>query len=46
MLAWGPAYPLRNHLLAPFRNVVLTREMEEFNKSMSSVRVTVRIKIR
>ena len=36
-----PAYPLRNHLQAPFRNVVLTREMEEFNKSMSSVRVTV-----
>jgi hypothetical protein len=36
-----PAYPLRNHLQSPFRNVVLTREMEDFNKAMSSVRVTV-----
>ncbi len=36
-----PAYPLRIHLQAPFRNVALTREMEEYNKAMSSVRVTV-----
>ena len=36
-----PAYPLRVHLQGPFRNVRLTREMEEYNKAMSSVRVTV-----
>ncbi|CAH3142632.1 unnamed protein product, partial [Porites evermanni] len=31
-----PAYPLRTHLQCPFRNGVLTRQMEEFNASMSS----------
>lgn len=36
-----PAYPLRIHLQAPFRMGVLTRQMEEFNKSMSPVRVSV-----
>ena len=33
-----PAYPLRVHLQAPFRNVVLTQQMEDFNSSMSGVR--------
>ena len=33
-----PAYPLRVHLQAPFRNVVLTQQMEDFNNSMSAVR--------
>ena len=36
-----PAYPLRLHLQAPFRNAVLTADMEAFNKSMSAVRVSV-----
>ena len=36
-----PAYPLRVHLQAPFRQVQLTPEMEEYNQSMSSVRVAV-----
>ena len=36
-----PAYPLHVHLQAPFRNAALTAEMEEFNKSMSSVRSSV-----
>ena len=31
------AYPLRTHLQCPFRHGVLTRQMEEFNASMSSV---------
>ena len=36
-----PAYPLRVHLQAPFRNVVLTQQMEDFNSSTSSVRSSV-----
>ena len=36
-----PAYPLRVHLQAPFRDGQITPEMEEFNRSMSSVRVAV-----
>ena len=32
-----PAYPLRVQLQAPFRNVVLTPQMQAFNSSMSSV---------
>ena len=36
-----PAYPLRVHLQAPYRNRQLTPAMEEFNKSMSAVRVSV-----
>ena len=36
-----PAYPLRPQLQAPFRGAVLTDEMKMFNKSMSSVRVSV-----
>ena len=35
------AYPLRTHLQCPFRHGVLTRQMEEFNASMSSVRTSV-----
>ena len=37
-----PAYPLRVQLQAPFRNVVLTPEMQAFNSSMSSVRSCVK----
>ena len=36
-----PAYPLRVHLQAPFRMVGPNPDMEAFNKSMSSVRVSV-----
>lgn len=36
-----PAYPLRVHIQAPFRNVARTQEMEAFNTSMSGVRVSV-----
>lgn len=36
-----PAYPLRVHLQAPFRNAVMTPQMQEFNRSMSAVRTSV-----
>lgn len=36
-----PAYPLRVHLQAPFRDALMTPAMVEFNRSMSSVRVSV-----
>ena len=36
-----PAYPLRVHLQAPFRQAVMTAEMQLFNTSMSAVRVSV-----
>jgi hypothetical protein len=36
-----PAYPVRVHLQAPFRNTVLTQQMEDFNNSMSAVRSSV-----
>ena len=36
-----PAYPLRTHVQSPFKDVQLTEYMQEFNKSMSSVRVSV-----
>ena len=36
-----PAYPLRVHLQAPFRNPVLLRPMQAFNASMSTVRESV-----
>ena len=36
-----PAYPLRVHLQAPFRNAVLTPAMQAFNSSMSAVRGSV-----
>ena len=36
-----PAYPLRVHLQGPFQGVALTPQMEMFNASMSSVRVSV-----
>ena len=36
-----PAYPLRVHVQTPFRNHPLTDEMIVYNKSMSSVRVSV-----
>ena len=36
-----PAYPLRVHLIAPFRNGALTPPMMAFNQSMSTVRESV-----
>ncbi|KAL9976983.1 hypothetical protein ACROYT_G014334 [Oculina patagonica] len=36
-----PAYPLRLQLQAPFRNVVLTAQMQALNSSMNSVRSCV-----
>ena len=36
-----PAYPLRVHLQAPFRNAALTPDMQAFNSSMSAVRESV-----
>jgi len=36
-----PAYPLRVQLQTPFRNMALTPQMQAFNTSMSSVRVSV-----
>ena len=43
MCVYGdPAYPLRIHLQAPYRNhPYITPQMEAFNKSMSTVRVAV-----
>ena len=38
-----PAYPLRVHLQAPYRDLERTIPMQEFNKSMSSVRVSVEL---
>ena len=36
-----PAYPLRVHLQAPFRFVAPNQDMQDFNKSMSAVRISV-----
>ena len=36
-----PAYPLRIHLQAPFRNRVLTPQMLAYNSSMSAVRTAL-----
>lgn len=36
-----PAYPLRQHMLAPYRGALVTREQELFNRRMSRVRVSV-----
>lgn len=36
-----PAYPHRVHLQSPYRNAQITPQMQDFNKSMSSVRVSV-----
>ena len=37
----NPAYPLRKHLQAPFRQADLPQEMLDYNKPMSLVRVSV-----
>lgn len=36
-----PAYPLRVHLQGPFQGAALTPQMEMYNDSMSSARVSV-----
>lgn len=40
-----PDYPLRVHLQMPFRNMILTPQMVNFNKAVSSVRVSVEMAI-
>ena len=37
-----PAYPLRVHFQAPFRNVVRTQQMQDFYSSMSAVRSSIK----
>ena len=38
MCVYGdPAYPLRIHLQAPYRQGRLTQQMEDYNKAMSEV---------
>ena len=37
----NPAYTLRVYLQTPFRKMILTPQMVNFNKAMSSVRVSV-----
>ena len=42
MCVYGdPAYPLRVHLQAPFRNAVMAPHMREYNARMSATRVSV-----
>ena len=42
MCVYGdPAYPLRIHLQAPYSQGRLTQQMEDYNKAMSAVRVSV-----
>ena len=36
-----PAYPLRAHLQGPYRGAALTQDQEDYNRSMSSARVSV-----
>ena len=36
-----PAYPLRVHIVVPYRGAGITARMEDFNNSMSSVRTLV-----
>ena len=36
-----PAYPLRVHLVVPYRGAGITVRMEDFNNSMSSVHTSV-----
>ena len=40
-----PAYPLRVHLQAPFRQGRLTSQMQAYNEAMSEVRVSVERKL-
>ena len=37
------AYPLRVHLQTPFRHLPLAPPMQEYNESMSSVRIAVEL---
>ena len=42
MCVYGdPAYPLRIHLQAPYHQGRLTQQMEDYNKAMSEVRVSM-----
>ena len=41
VLYGDPAYPVRGHLLAPFRGANITAQQQAFNKDMSGVRVCV-----
>ena len=47
MCVYGdPAYPLRIHLQAPYRQGCLTQQMEDYNKALSAVRVSVELLFR
>ena len=41
VLYGDPAYPVRSHLLAPFRGAQLSPVQQQFNADMSSVRASV-----
>lgn len=41
VLYGDPAYPIRSHLIAPFRGAQLSPAQQQFNKDMSSVRISV-----
>ncbi|XP_028415880.1 uncharacterized protein LOC114539446 [Dendronephthya gigantea] len=41
VLYGDPAYPVRSHLLAPFRGAQLSPTQQQFNRHMSSVRTSV-----
>ena len=42
MCVYGdPAYPLRSHLQVPYRQGHPTQQMEDYNKAMSAVRVSL-----
>ena len=36
-----PAYPLRVHLVVPYRNAGMTQQMHDFNRAMTAVRKSV-----
>ena len=47
MCVYGdPAYPLRIHLQAPYRQGCLTQQMEDYNKALSAVLVSVELLFR
>ena len=41
VLYGDPAYPIRNHMIAPFRAAQLSDDEKQFNKNTSAVRVCV-----
>lgn len=41
VLYGDPAYPVRSHLIAPFRGALLSQAEQQFNRDMSAVRTSV-----